>query len=81
MYKFQLKVFSYLIIIISGNSHYYTAIIAQTTRPGAVPNGRSSGIGSGPGASGSRDGQSDYRRLPQDTAGSLKCYNLYHFNL
>ena len=22
-----------------------------------------------------------YRRLPQDTAGSLKCYNFYHFNL
>ena len=22
-----------------------------------------------------------YRRLPQDTTGSLKCYNLYNFNL
>ena len=26
-------------------------------------------------------GQSDYRRIPLDTAGSLKCYNIYHFNL
>ena len=26
-------------------------------------------------------GQSDHRRIPQDTAGSLKCYNLYNLTL